>query len=255
MATVERISITPVKGLGLLHPDVVFLDAGGVGENRRFYLVDDRGRLFNGGRHGPLVQVRPAYDVDSDRLRLEFPDGAIVEGPVELDRPVTTNFWDERRVTGRVVAGPFAEALSQYAGRRLRLVKTDEPGAGYDIHPATLVSQASVDELGRRAGRDGDPDARRFRMLFTLAGCEPHEEDTWIGRTLTLGEAVLRIPGPVPRCVVTTQDPETGIRDLDTLRVVRGYRGLRDGRKIDFGIYGDVVEPGRVRLGDSVVPS
>jgi uncharacterized protein YcbX len=254
MATVGRIAITPVKGLGLLHPEDVVLGVGGVASNRRFYLVDEHGRLFTGTRCGPLVQIRPACDVESERLRLEFPDGQVVEGTVELGGSVRTDFWGTRQVPGRVVVGPFAEALSAYASRRLRLVKSDQPGGGYDVHAATIVSQASVDELGRRAGTPGDPDGRRFRMLFTLAGCEPHEEDTWIGRRVEIGEAVVRIPGPVPRCVVTTHDPETGVRDLDTLRIVKSYRGVRDGRNVDFGVYADVEEPGRVRVGNSVLP-
>jgi uncharacterized protein YcbX len=254
MATVERIATTPVKGLGLLQAEEVMLGVGGVASNRRFYLVDGRGRLFTGARCGPLVQIRPAYDVESERLRLEFPNGQVVDGTVELGRSVSTDFWGKRQVLGRVVVGPLAEALSAYAGRRLRLVKTDQPGGGYDVHVATVVSQASVDELGRRAGTTGDPDGRRFRMLFTLAGCEPHEEDAWIGRRIEIGEAVVRIPGPVPRCVVTTQDPETGIRDLDTLRIVKSYRGDRDSREVNFGVYADVEEPGRVRVGDSVLP-
>jgi uncharacterized protein len=220
--TVARIAITPVKGLGLLHPERVLLERNGVAENRRFYLVDDHGHLFNGSRHGPLVQVRPSHDAAKDTLRLEFPDGEVVEGSIELGRRVRANFWGERVVAGRTVLGPFAPALSTYAGRRLRLIKTDHPGDGYDVHAATLVSQASVDELGRRAGCNRDPDARRFRMLFTLTGCEPHEEDTWIGRQVRIGKVVVRVPGPVPRCVVTTQDPATGLPDLDTLRIIKG---------------------------------
>ena len=67
-----------------------------------------------------------------------------------------------------------------------------------------------------------------------------------------LGEAVLQIPAPVPRCAITTQDPDTGERDLDTLRTIIAYRGLTDDRDIDFGVYGEVERPGRIRLGDSV---
>jgi uncharacterized protein YcbX len=33
-----------------------------------------------------------------------------------------------------------------------------------------------------------------------------------------------RITGPVDRCVVTTRDPGTGERDLDTLRLIKRYR-------------------------------
>jgi uncharacterized protein YcbX len=41
---------------------------------------------------------------------------------------------------------------------------------------------------------------------------------------------------------------------LSTLRAIRGYRGLRDGKEIDFGVYFAVERQGRVRLGDPVEP-
>jgi uncharacterized protein YcbX len=69
-----------------------------------------------------------------------------------------------------------------------------------------------------------------------------------------VGEAILRVGGPVPRCAVTTQDPTTGIRSLDTLGAIKGYRGLRDGKRIDFGVYAQVEQPGLVRVGDAVEP-
>lgn len=250
---IERIAVTPVKGLALHHPDEVFLDVDGVHDNRRFYLVDAGDRLFSAKLCGPLVQVRPTYDALRDHLLLEFPDGGVVEGAIELDRPVVTEFWRGRAVDGRLVLGPFADALSAHVGRRVRLVKAEREGSANDLHPATLVSQASVDELGRRAGIGRDADARRFRMLFTLAGCEPHDEDRWVGRCVQIGEAVVRVPGRVPRCATTTYDPDTGRRDLDTLRVAKAYRGVGDDGKVEFGVYAVVEQPGRVRTGDPVV--
>jgi uncharacterized protein YcbX len=91
-------------------------------------------------------------------------------------------------------------------------------------------------------------------MLFTLAGCDAHEEDEWNGRLVRFGDAVVRVGGAVPRCAVTTRDPDTGKRDLDTLHLIKRYRGVRDGEHIDFGVYGQVVEPGSVRVGDPVEP-
>ena len=111
------------------------------------------------------------------------------------------------------------------------------------MQPVTLLSDASVEELRRQAGRDEPLDGRRFRMLIHLEGCEPHEEDTWDGRLLRLGEALVRVGGPVPRCATTTRSPDTGGRDFDTLRVIKAYRGLREGKNIDFGVYGDVEQP------------
>jgi uncharacterized protein YcbX len=58
----------------------------------------------------------------------------------------------------------------------------------------------------------------------------------------------------VPRCATTTRDPSTGERDFDTLRAIEAYRGRRDDKKIDFGVYARVLEPGRVKVGDLVEP-
>ena len=66
---------------------------------------------------------------------------------------------------------------------------------------------------------------------------------------------MLEIGGPVPRCATTTRDPATGKRDLDTLREIAAYRGKRDGKKIDFGVYAQVVRQGRVRVGDRIEAS
>ncbi len=252
MPTVARISTTPVKSLLLHHPNEIALEAYGVATDRRFYLIREDGRLLAGLHHGPLALVRADWEPEPDRLRLTFPDGDVVEGEVGLAEPVLTDFWGHR-VGGRVVRGPWADALAAYAGRPVRLVKADEPAGGVDVEPVTLVSSESIAELARQAGFD-TVDGRRFRMLLEIEGCTPHEEDTWAGRRVRLGEAVVEIPGPVPRCATTTRDPSTGKRDFDALRAIAAYRGKREGKKIDFGVYGRVVEPGRVRVGDPVEP-
>jgi hypothetical protein len=250
--TVARLSVTPVKGLALHHPEEILLELFGVAADRRFYLVRENGRLFSGLHHGPLVRIRGDWEMDTDRLGLTFPDGTVVADAVRLGDPVVTDFWG-RRVSGRAVLGPWDEALTSFVGKQVRLVKADDPAAGVDVKPVTLVSEGSVAELGRKAGLDG-VDGRRFRMLIDLAGCSAHEEDTWAGRSLHLGEAVVEVLGPVPRCATTTRDPGTGIRDFDTLRTIEAYRGRRDGKNIDFGVYARVLEAGRVKVGDPAEP-
>ncbi len=252
MPVVARLSVTPVKSLGLHHPEEVLLERCGVARNRRFYLVREDGRLLAGVHHGPLVEVRADWDESTERLRLAFPDGSVVEDNVRLGEPLSTDFWGHR-VSGRLVRGPWAGPLSAFAGRPVRLVKADEPGGGVDVEPVTLVSLESVDELARRAGRPA-VDGRRFRMLVDIRGCAPHEEDSWAGRAVRVGKALVEITGPVPRCATTTRDPSTGRRDFDALRAIAAYRGRREGKKIDFGVYGRVLEPGRVAVGDRVEP-
>ena len=245
--SVARINVTPVKGLGLQHPDEVELTMRGVESNRRYYLISGW-RLYNGKDCGPLVRIAP--EAEDGRLTMRFPDGREVDGQVELGEAVTTNFWG-RPVAGRLVHGPWSDVLSDYAGTALQLVRTDEPGTGTDVHVGTLVSRASCARLGEEL--DAEVDGRRFRMLLELDGTAAHEEDTW--DRVRIGEAVVRVVGPVPRCAVTTQNPDTGVRSLDTLAGIKAYRGFREGTtKLDFGVYFDVEQGGRVRVGDAVEP-
>jgi uncharacterized protein len=253
--TISQINVAPVKALGLVHPDEVMLGRTGVTENRRFHLVDEGGRRYNQLRDGRLVQIRPEYDADAGRLTLRFPDGTVATGEIALAGEITVDFYG-RPVTGRVVEGPWSEALSRWAGRALRLVQSP-PGAAVDRARGhvSLVSEESLAELARHSGRD-HVDGRRFRMLFQIEGAEPHEEDEWLRRRVRIGEAVVRLRGDVGRCAITTQNPDTGVPDLDTLRTIDAYRvrtsNAAGKTHIPFGVYGDVVEPGQVRVGDPV---
>ena len=74
------------------------------------------------------------------------------------------------------------------------------------------------------------------------------------GHRIRIGDAVLRVTKPDARCAMTTHDPDTGQPDLDTLRTIISYRGLREGKNADFGVLAEVDHPGRVRLGDEVTP-
>ena len=252
---VAWIAIAPVKSLALTHPDEVELGPLGVRENRRFYLVDEDGRLLNGKRLGRLALTIADYDDTARTLALRLPSGDVVAGEVAHSDTVTTQFFSRLR-RDRLVEGPWSEALSQSLGRPVRLVEADESTAvdrGGDDAAATLLSTASLAELGRRAGADEPVDPRRFRMLFGVDGLDPHEEDGWRGRDVRVGDALVRVRGNVGRCVVTTQNPATGVPDLDTLRVLADYRGeLETTEPLPFGVYADVREPGRVRLGDPV---
>ena len=69
-ARVARINVTPVKSLRLHHPDEVELRPDGAVEDRRFLLVDDGRRLYNGKRDTSLVRSTAAWDPDERRLEV-----------------------------------------------------------------------------------------------------------------------------------------------------------------------------------------
>lgn len=252
-AHVTRISIAPVKSLGLVHPEEVVLEAGGVVGNRRFWLVGEDGLLFNNKRCGPLVRIRPEWDEQTRRLVLTFPDGERVDGVVELGEPAGVEMY-RLPLPSRHVIGPWEEAISRFAGRRLTLLWADEGAVDRGLHRGTvsLVSRASLERLADEAGADGPLDGRRFRMLLEIDGVAAHAEDEWLAERLQVGEAVLELVGDVGRCVVTSHDPDSGVTDVDTLGALARYR--REGRveALPFGVYGAVAVPGRIRVGDPV---
>lgn len=253
MPRVARLNVAPVKSLGLQHPDELWLDRAGAPEDRRFFLVDGNDRMFRGAYHGPLVQVRPEYDPDADTLTLAFPDGSVVGGSVERGAELTASFFGNRAVPGRLVEGGYADALTAYAGKPLRVVEAAFAGIGTDSAiPVSIVSRESVAKFSTDAAAAGVLDARRFRMLIEVEDAEAYEEDTWDGRMLRVGDALVRAGAAVGRCANITYDPETGERDFDTLRAIAAVRGRRADGEICFGVYGQVAQPGRVRVGDPV---
>ena len=52
---------------------------------------------------------------------------------------------------------------------------------------------------------------------------------------------------------MTTQDPRTGVKDVDTLNVLAAYRGRPDGKHVEFGRYAEILEPGTIRVGDEAL--
>jgi uncharacterized protein YcbX len=253
MPRVVRFNVTPVKSTALHHPDAIRLERDGAVGDRAFFFVDGDGRRFSGATKAPLLPIRAEYDADREWLELRMPDGIVAAGSTLADgRAVEVDFWG-RPVAAHVVEGDFTEALSAYAGREILLARPDRRGEALDVRPVTLVSHESVAELARRGGHEGELSPARFRMTIEIDGvARAHEEDSWEGRRVRIGEVAVRIADQVPRCVVTTLDPATGIRDFPTLHVIKGYRGVTRKGNVHFGVYAEVLEPGTVRVGDAL---
>jgi hypothetical protein len=254
-ARVARISIAPVKALGLVHPDEVELGPRGVEGNRRFWLVEADGRLVSNKKHRKLMLVRPEWDEQTRELALTFPEGTRVEGTAEVGDDVFEQPMYNHPVKSRRVHGPWEDAISRYAGEPLTLLWAEE-GAPDRLYAgtATIVARESVAKLAEVAGEDAI-DPRRFRMTFDIEGVEAHEEDSWIGSEVQLGAATVKVHGDVGRCAITTLDPDSGEPTVDTLKALASYRKEGVKEPLPLGVYTSVVTPGRVRVGDDIAIS
>jgi uncharacterized protein YcbX len=89
-------------------------------------------------------------------------------------------------------------------------------------------------------------DWRRFRPNLVIGGVPGLTEREWEGARLRMGSAVIGLEDLRMRCIMTTFDPDSGKQDLDVLRrVQKQFNGK-------LGLNGDVVEPGRIAVGDPV---
>ena len=252
MPIVERFNLTPVKSTALLQPDAIDLRPEGAVGDRRFLFVRAKGERLSGDTKAPLMRVRSTYDVNEEHLTLAFPDGTTASGrSASFGEPRSVKLYD-REVPARRVDPLFTDAVREATDDdTLELLRVDEPEYAGGIDRVSIVSRASVDDLGSRGGAD-HLDARRFRMLIEIADADPFEEDRWSGRRIRIGGAVVKVRDAMPRCVVTTLNPDTAKKDFPTLDILASYR--KRGTDLLFGMYGDVETAGDVRVGDAVEP-
>jgi len=117
----------------------------------------------------------------------------------------------------------------------------------FDSMPLSLVTTRTVQAIGGLAGIETDVLRFRPNLVVEPADAAPYAEDSWVGSTLRIGTAGVRIDRRDKRCVVVNIDPATGRRTPEVLRAVARHRDTC------LGVYGSVVSAGRVAIGDRVV--
>lgn len=115
-----------------------------------------------------------------------------------------------------------------------------------DAAPVALISVQSVAALSRRVGTDLDPARFRANLVVDVPGGTDFPEDAWVGRSLEIGGAVVRIDERDPRCGLVNVNPVTLQREPAVLRAIAQERDLC------LGVYGSVVTPGTIRAGDAI---
>ncbi|MEU9229378.1 MOSC domain-containing protein [Streptomyces massasporeus] len=130
-------------------------------------------------------------------------------------------------------------------------------GTFFDFGRVHLLTTSSLTTL-RSGHPTGDVDPRRFRpnLLVDTGELPAFAEDSWQGRRLRVGEVLFRVLVPTPRCVVPTLSHDELKADPGIMRAIAHEHRVPVydlGRLACFGVYLDVLEPGRVRLGDTVI--
>lgn len=131
-----------------------------------------------------------------------------------------------------------------------------EAGLFFDLFPISVVTTSSLNRLNELQPQSRF-DERRFRMNVIIEANEQgFVENEWIGRQLSIGEAVkLRVAIPDSRCVMTTLAQDDLPKDPDILRGLAKHNRIQIsdvGRFACIGVYAIVEEPGVIRKEDRV---
>jgi hypothetical protein len=168
--------------------------------------------------------------------------GKLLSG--SLGRPVTL-----------LAAAPQGAELEEYwpdfDGLAHRDLVTDEampPGTFFDLAVLHVLTTATLETLHELypAGRF---EPRRFRpnLIIDTPGQSGFVENEWIGKTLAIGPEVrIDVTGPCPRCVMTTLAQGDLPKDPGVLKTAAQHNQVR------VGIYASVVQPGTIRIDDTV---
>ena len=247
---VSQLAIAPVKGMRLHGVSEVQLGQQGITGDRDFLVIGHDGKLLLTARTPALLSIEPAWDRARNALALRFPDGTVVQDTPENGAPAVTRMYDGRKIPGWIIPGPLSDALSGYLGREVHLFRRDPVHLGHDDQPVTLMSEASLQALAPEFNGTA-PDQRRFRMTITITGTKAWAEHAWGGQNVSIGEVILRVVAPVPRCVITTRNPESGATDA---RVLHALARIRSKNDITFGVWCEIIRPGHIHVGDLLTP-
>jgi uncharacterized protein len=218
----------PVKSLGGERISEVECDRRGIVGDRWWAVRGADGRLGSGKTTRRFRRMPGLLSISA---RLDDDGVAWVELPT-----------GER---AKVVDPAAAELVGAVVGETVTLEEeTDVPH--FDDAALHVVSTASLSWL--RASRPDDQvDVPRFRpnvVVDVAGGGRP--EDDWVGHSLRVGSVTLGIGGQTGRCVmVTMTQPELAFAPGILGELTRRTGGL-------FGVYGDVLDGGRIQVGDQV---
>ena len=145
---------------------------------------------------------------------------------------------DEPLVDGEPWSSASVAARIRHAvGPDVCLARFDGPER-FDVLPLLVATDGAIDSLGM--------DRRRFRPNILVSGTTADAERSWPGKRLRIGRAIIAVASLRQRCVMTTYDPDTRVQDVSILRRIVRERGGR------LALDCQVIEPGRVTLGDRV---
>ncbi len=265
---VSDLFIYPLKSArGIAIPSAA-IDAFGLAGDRRAMLVDPSGNFITQRELQALaridIQPAPSY------LRLKMEGKAdIIVPPPHPDNRMDIVVW-KSAVNASVADEETNKALSAWLDREVRMVffdrlakrvanpewaGEDTPVTFADGYQILVTTTGSLKALNANltAHGEGAVGMERFRPNIVIDIDEEWPEDRWAA--IEIGGIRLDLVKPCSRCIMTTQDQQTGSRDVPNPMPAMGRIRMSADRRVPGPLFGWNAVPrggGAVKIGDTV---
>jgi uncharacterized protein YcbX len=245
---IEHLYRYPVKGLSAEALEQIDVAAGGALPWDRAFALAQGDAPFDPARpewlkkthfmclmaNARIAALKSQFDPARGVLTIRAPGGAeIVARPLEP--------------AGRAL---LAQWLGFYLGDEARgtPVFHHVPGHVFGDQKTPVVSLINLASIADLEARLDQPRHRlRFRANIYFSGLPALSELDWVGRELLVGGARLRVVKRTVRCPATQVNPETAERDANPVQELHRFYG-----HADLGVHAEVLEGGRMAMGDAI---
>ncbi|MDZ7674607.1 MAG: MOSC domain-containing protein [Acidimicrobiales bacterium] len=266
VGTVASLHRFPVKSMQGETPDTVEVDRNGIVGDRTWALRDtETGKLVSAKRPRLWRSMLDCTATGTgDDVSVALPSGETY-GITDPGLPVALEALFGRAVAVEASTGPMQgsyesdwpelEGITLSGEMEFPTNITGEGTTFVDLGVLHVLTTTSMQSLAA-AAPDVTVDVRRFRpsILVDTPELAAYPENDWAGRTLAVGDAVLTLGDPAPRCVMTTVAQPGIPREPGVLQAIAAENKLDNdlGTFACLGCYASVETPGTIDTGAPV---
>jgi uncharacterized protein YcbX len=241
---ISALYIYPVKSLGGISLQYAEVTNRGFAYDRRWLLVDESGRFITQRTHPQMALI----SVELREKSVEFKHKKInasflINMEIVSKEKVEVVIWDDNVLANKVSA-EADEWFSDMLNIKCRLVYMPDESlrpvdkkfaydneivSFADAYPFLLIGQSSLNELNSRLPEKLP--INRFRPNIVFTGGNPFDEDRI--KSFSVGDISFYPVKPCARCVVTTIDQSSGVKNEEPLKTLSTYRKMNN--KVLFG--------------------
>ncbi len=264
---ISDLFVYPLKSGRAIALQTTEIDAFGLPSDRRAMITDPSGHFITQRELPTLARIEAV--LDGADLQLTMSGKEPIRPSFASGRRLDVDIW-KTPVNAAVADDDTNQTLSDWLGRDVRLVFFDDDAErtasaewagdgtpvtfadGYQILVTTTASLKALN-ADLAAHGDGSVGMERFRPNIVIDSDEPWAEDRWIA--IEIGGIRFDLVKPCARCIMTTQDQQTGSREVPNPMPAMGRIRMSGDRRVPGPLFGWNVTPrgtGTISVGDAV---